>query len=752
MKRIISLVLVAALFVTMIFSATVSVSAAITISDVDVDITKLERIGTDADKEITLSITDSGNGGVDISFSNYKIQLFQTDGALYTNVLWMKGGIVAVKDSNGNGIILQGGKKYSINIVYDVTSVGTQNSTYHPQIGLARNNHSSNITTDNGTFLYTAKKHGSVGSYSLSYQAAPSGNQPLRLAFGGHGAITIKSITIKQVSQSFEQAKNLDLTNVEPISVKNASYSNFKAATATTPLSVDVNATYAYNQSLFDNGTANYVNNWIVMNLKTLLPLKFDADNYVVLNREKTYKVTIKYKVTATSATEKKDYPQIGLVRNDQYTLTQDNGSKVIAAQRVAPEDVNVEKTFTATVDGSSLNGHPLRLAFVGKGSFVVTSATIAEYENPAAVTFVKDGISTTDYMLYSSTLPTPVKAGYTFMGWFDANGVKYTTVTVPTTLTAAWVKNSDVDLTKSAMIAGSHAKEMSVKLPTDAANPLNVTIMGFEGLLFDKTTGEMLTSIRYTGGASVSLKYDETNYVGISKANKYIVNVKYDVTDIGTEDKVYHPQIAIIYNINTPTEDNGQYILDAKKHSKTVTDASISCVVEGIDAKALRLAFDGQGSFSIKSVTVTEMPADTVGLNTVKYTDNTYSTDVTVLAENGTAIADLPRTLLHNFGGWYNGEEKATTVSGDATLTAKWFDKFDVTMNGVTDLKDIVRIKKALVNLKTDIVYDIDRDNAVSATDATALRKNLLGIKDVVLDETEAAGYTVVSGDQKSF
>lgn len=749
MKKIISLVLVAALFVTMIFSATVSVSAAITMGDVDVDITKLERIGTYDDKQITLSITDSGNDGVDISFSNYKVQLFKSDGALYTDVLWMKGGIVAVKDSNGNGIILQGGKKYSINIVYDVTSVGTQDSTYHPQIGLARNNHSSNITTDNGTFLYTAKKHGSVGSYSLSYQAAPSGNQPLRLAFGGHGAITIKSITIKQVSQSFEQAKNLDLTSVEPIYVSNASYSNFTPATDSTPMSLDVNATYAYNATLFD-GTNTWINSWTVMYLKTLLPLKFDADNYVVLNREKTYKVTIKYKVTATSATEIKDYPEIGIVRNNGINLTADNGSKVIAAQRVAPAEVGVEKTLTATIDGSSLNGYPLRIAFTGKGSFEVTSATIAEYENPAAVTFVKDGISTTDYMLYGSTLPTPVKSGYAFMGWFDANGVKHTTVTVPATLTAAWVKNSDVDLTKSAKIEGTKAT-MALTVPTDADTPLNVTIQGFQKLLMDEN-GVVRTNELWTGGAAVALKYADDNYVEFVNSSKYIVNVNYDVTNIGTYDKVYHPQIAIIQNKSTYIQDNGQTILAAKKHSVEVSDASISCVVDDKNYKAIRLAFDGQGSFSVKSVTITEIPADTVGLNTVKYTDSTHSTDVTVLTEKGTAIADLPRTLLHNFGGWYNGEEKVTTVSGDVTLTAKWFDKYDVTMNGVTDLKDIVRIKKALADLKTDIVYDIDRDDAVSATDATSLRKNLLGIKDVVLDEEMIATYTVVSGDQKSF
>lgn len=748
MKKIISLVLAVSLLFTMFCSVSITPSAETTTSNVDV--ATLERIGVDSDKGISLSIATAEKGGFDVTFSNYKIQLFKTDGTVNTSVLWMKGGIAALKDSNGNGVILQGGSKYSINIVYDVTSVGTEDATYHPQIGLARNNHSSNVTQDNGTVLYTAKKHGTVGSYSLSHQVTPSGNQPLRLAFGGHGAITIKSITIKKVSQTFGQVENLDLTNVEPISVSSASYSNFKAATDTTPLSVDINANYAYNGTLFD-GTNDWINSWTVMYLKTIIPLKYDADNYVVLNSAKTYKVSVTYKVTATTATEKKDYPEIGIVYNNGYTLTEDNGSKVIAAQRIAPADVNKEKTLTATIDASKLNGHPLRLAFTGKGSFEVSSITIQEYTNAVAVTYVNEGITTVDYAVVGSELPTPVKAGYTFMGWFDADGVKHTTVTGAKTITAAWLKNTNVDLTKAAKIEGTKAT-MTLDIPTDAASALGVTIMGFDGILMDKESGEVHTGKVYTAGAAVALKYSDDSYVGLKNTSKYLVNVNYDVTSIDTFDKVYHPQIAILYNSATTTEDNGQYILSAKKHSKTVDNASISCVINGVDAKALRLAFDGQGSFSIKSVTVTEIPADIAGLKTVKYTDSTYSTDVTVLAENGSAINDLPRTLLHNFGGWYNGEEKATTVSGDVTLTAKWFDRADVTMNGSTDVVDIVRIKKALADESTDLIYDIDRDNNVLATDATVLRKTLLGVDVILIEGNDIATYTVEAGAQASF
>ena len=747
MKKIISLVLTVSLLLTMILTATVSVSAATTSTNVEV--ATLERIGTDADKKITLSIAESENGCMDVTFSNYQVQLFNTDGTVNTSILWMKGGIAALKDNNGNGIILQSGSKYSINIVYDVTSVGTSDATYHPQIGLARNNHSSNVTQDNGTVLYTAKKHGTVGSYSLSYQTTPSGNQPLRLAFGGHGAISIKSITIKKINQAFDAASNLDLTNVEPITVTNASFSNFKAATDTAPLSLDVNATYAYNGTLFD-GTNTWINSWTVMYLKTLLPLKFDADNYVVLTPAKTYKVSVTYKVTATSATDIKDYPEIGIVRNDGYTLTQDNGSKVIAAQRIKPEEVNVEKTLTATIDGSSLSGHPIRLAFTGKGSFEVSSATIQEYANAHAITLVNDGITTVDYFVAGSELPTPVKDGYTFMGWFDSEDVKNTTVSTAKTLTAAWLKNTDVDLTKAEKIEGTKAT-MTLEVPATANEPMNVTIQGFQKLFMDENN-TIRTNEIWTGGAAVALKYSDDSYVEFKNSSKYIVNVNYDVTNIGTYDKLYHPQIAILQNKSTYIQDNGQTVLAAKKHSEEIYNASISCIVDSQNYKAIRLAFDGQGSFVVNSVTVTEIPADNTSLKFVTYTDNVYSTSKVAVAEDGTAIADLPRTDAHNFGGWYNGEEKVTAVSGDTAVTAKWFNKFDVTLDNKTDLLDLVRIKKALADKSEDIVYDIDRDDEVAATDATSLKKNLLGIKDVVLDEEEVASFTVVTGDQKSF
>lgn len=748
MRKIISLALAVCLIATLFCSVSVTTSAATTISDITVDLTKSVRVGADG-SNLSMSATYGDDGSMAVTFSNYA-KLFMNGDAIKTDKLWLSGSMYALKDSSDNFIILQKGATYAINVIYDVTSAGTTDTTYVPQIGLGYNNHSSNTTIDNGTFMLAANKHANTGSYSLSVTTTPGANQPLRLYFGGHGAATIKSITIKQASYAYD-VKAADLTSVEPISLTNASHSNFTAATASAPLSVDVNATYAYNGTLFD-GTKTWINNWTTMYLKTMIPLKYDAENYVVADSNKSYKITVKYKVTATPATKIEDYPELGIVYNVGYNLNQDNGSKVIAAQRIAPANVGAEQTLSTTFEGSKYGtGHPLRLALTGKGSFEISSVTIEEYTKVVPVTLTNSGIKTVDIALIGDLLPTPVKAGYEFNGWFDANGIKHTNVEGAMDVTAAWTKTGNVDLTASDMIAGTKAT-MTLDVPTDAASALGVTIQGFNKLLMDENN-VVRTGMIWTGGAAVSLEYSNDNYVGLDSTAKYVVNVEYDVTNIGTYDKQYHPQIAILYNVNTLTQDNGQYIMAAKKHSATVENASISCVISGKYAKALRLAFDGQGSFNIKSVTVTEIPAGVVGLNTVKYTDSTYSTDKTVIAENGSVVTATTRTFMHNFGGWFNADgERVTTVSGDIALTAKWFSKFDVNKDEKTNVKDLVRIKKSIADETTDLLFDIDRDDVIGANDTLALRNDILGIQPGAINSDNVATYAVTSGAQQSF
>lgn len=87
-------------------------------------------------------------------------------------------------------------------------------------------------------------------------------------------------------------------------------------------------------------------------------------------------------------------------------------------------------------------------------------------------------------------------------------------------------------------------------------------------------------------------------------------------------------------------------------------------------------------------------------------------------------------------FGGWYSAPdfsgEKVTAATAGAVLYAKWIDliKGDLNEDGAVDIIDLVILKKASVNLNTDLKYDLDGDSQpANAGDLSFLRRLLLGI-----------------------
>ena len=454
---------------------------------------------------------------------------------------------------------------------------------------------------------------------------------------------------------------------------------------------------------------------------------------------------------------------QVGLLGNlkeqgqseDATWLDTDaNGTKLYKTHPAADNG----KTICYTVVFTAASAHNVGLVFYGQGAITLNSIRVSELpagliNDYVQVAYDDNGVVSTEFVLKNTNLNTPSKANYKFMGWYNSDNTKITVATEDMTVKAAWLGDGNVDLTKSVKIEGDKATLVPT-IPTDASTPLDVSVQGFSHILINNETDEMLTNT-WAAGALIALKYSDDSYVGLKSDTKYVVNVEYDITKIGTSDKDFYPQIAIVYNDNPAASnvlsDNGTIIKAVKKHSETLTGATISCVVSGVNSNALRLAFDGQGTFAIKSVTVTEMIGN-VEMNVVTFKDATTSTNKIIVAENGAAVADLPRTLHYNFGGWYNGDEKVTAVSDDATLTAKWFDRADVTLNGTIDVIDIVRIKKALADENTDLIYDIDRDNNVLATDATVLRKTLLGVDTLLIAGNDISTYSVNAGAQASF
>ena len=88
MKKIISLVLAVCLIVTTLCSVTMTASAATTVRDITVDLTKSERVGSD-ETNLTMSATYGDDGSMNVTFSNYA-KLFMNGTAVNkTEKLWL---------------------------------------------------------------------------------------------------------------------------------------------------------------------------------------------------------------------------------------------------------------------------------------------------------------------------------------------------------------------------------------------------------------------------------------------------------------------------------------------------------------------------------------------------------------------------------------------------------------------------------------------------------------------------------------
>lgn len=306
-------------------------------------------------------------------------------------------------------------------------------------------------------------------------------------------------------------------------------------------------------------------------------------------------------------------------------------------------------------------------------------------------------------------------------------------------------VNRLSVDLTKTVKIAGSKGN-ITLNAPQENGSSLNVKTQGNNHILLNKDNDTVMTSNVWTGGMAVALKLTDDTFVNLKKTSKYVVNVNYDVTGVDTTDKTLYPQIAIIYNNNTyagnAMQDNGTVIMKVNKHSKLVESATMSCVISGVEANALRLAFDGHGKFSVNSVTIDEITENAKDVVLVTVNDTVYNRNDIIVAEKGAAIPNLQNTLIHNFGGWYSSDEKITTVNKDVSVTSKWFGKADVNMDDAVNTDDLNCIKDAIKSGKTDSVYDVDRNSVIDNKDVNFIRKSILGIQAVTIADHNVRAY----------
>jgi len=759
MKKLLSVVLVVCLCLSA-FSSMAFISAETT--EKFIDFSKTVRIGADSDLgNGKIVVTNNSDGSMKVDSSNYTKLLFK-DGTAITSNLWCKGAVYCLKYNDGTNVVLSKGMQYIINVVYSVDSIDTDNQTYHPQIALTLNT-TNNDTAENGnTVLASDIKH-NTGDYSLiAKRVSVDGNKPLRLIFAGDGVFTVKSVIISTTAIVTRKA---DLVNVAPISASGSTYKNFSPATATEPLKIS--PTRSIDNEMFE-GQNQWVNNWHPSALWIkggLIPLKFEDGTYFTYKAGHQFSVTVNFKFATCDTEDTKKDPKICLVRNNNKSTSGDNGTFVIGGFRLygyaknLTEHLNINKSFTTTVkDEAAKDGHPIRLAFSGLGNIEVQSVYITDNNPGQIVTYIDDGVEIAEFANNGDALKTPLaKDGYTFMGWFDANGNKVETVSGNITVTAHWAQENKVDFEKSFRICYDDPSQDKAKLTISYLEDIDGMNIAFEeyyknyAILNDN---EINTGTVWAKGGIIALKYKNDSYVKFASGNRYAINVSYDITRISTQDSYYAPQIGLCYNdsIGNDSSDNGQKMLVANKHTKCGS-YTLSAIVNGdtLNNKPLRLIFDGVGECVIKSVTISSILSSTTGYSTVRYIDKLNDIDFAEIAENDSAVADLDRLVGFNFGGWYNGDTKAETVTSDATLTAKWYSRLDLNKDDMSNIIDLICLKKALASAESNLFFDVNRDNKVDAIDVTTIVNNMLGKIVTTINDNSVEDYSIYVSN-KSF
>ena len=511
-----------------------------------------------------------------------------------------------------------------------------------------------------------------------------------------------------------------------------------------------------YNQNLFAEGS--FTPNKTAWLKSTSVTLEyFDNDTqeqdiiyngYVVTKAGYKYVVNVKYNVTEASYNAAY-YPQIAVISN-ATNLSENAVSTVYGANKHTTTGESY--TLTAVVSGAAA-GQKLRLAFGGVGVIEVESIEIIEYfandNKYSTVTYV-DGTNKETVVVENNTATkTLSKDDAIFKGWFesaDFSGEAVTTITGDTTLYAKWVAPASYDILRTESATPDNLVGASDDVSI-AMSDNQITTGSYNGYKLSVNNWKKYRPAFFFLTEKNGTKSSFTTKAGA----KYIVDMEYDVLATSGE---YPLEVGLFGNIgsNGQTEsakwlDNGEF--KTYNYSTDAQEDRYTVVFTAESAHNLGLIFYGQGKITLKNITVKEVLADAIAdYPTVTYVDGDEK--VANFVNNGDAVPTLPRTSTHNFGGWYNGEEKVETITSDVVLTAKWFEKFDVNMDDATNLKDIVSIKKALISTEPSIVYDIDRDDNVAATDATVLRKKLLGV--AMVGDLAISDFAVVSGAYESY
>jgi len=468
--------------------------------------------------------------------------------------------------------------------------------------------------------------------------------------------------------------------------------------------------------------------------------LKYADGTLVKLEKSKRYAVTLNYTFVDNNGNPSptnNHLPQIAVGRT-AYTETYKAGSFYAAAvKNHAKADAGSSYYLSAEIVG---DGNLLRIGFSGFVKFEINSVFLQEIdataENQVTVVYCDDGEYKAEFATEGGALKVPVKENMVFGGWYSAHdfsGEKVTAATAGAVLYAKWIDPTKTDITVDLSNLYLVTKEKASLICDDGICEVTASDWYWESIPIGK-----VKSIS-TGCREMGLKYADNTLLKLESGKRYAVTLNYKfVNNNGnTEEARNLPQIAIGYDSTegaSSTSAGNFYVAAVKNHKLTDSGNNYYLNAEIVgNGKPFRIGFSGVWKFQINSISLQEIDANAEDQVSVVYCDGgEYKAEF----ETADGALKTPVKDGKKFVGWYSASdysgEKVTLATAGAVLYAKWIDliKGDLNEDGAVDIIDLVILKKASVNLNTDLKYDLDGDSQpANAGDLSFLRRLLLGI-----------------------
>lgn len=394
----------------------------------------------------------------------------------------------------------------------------------------------------------------------------------------------------------------------------------------------------------------------------------------------------------------------------------------------------------------------------------------------------------------YIVTLPTatPTRTHYTFSHWCTNKNCtndntcsnKFANKTVvfeETTIYAIWTANTytiKYNITFDTGITPI-TQDNETFSATNPLTPTKPTIDGknFFGWYSDSAMTKLITTDISTALLdNRTLTADSNREITIygKFVNNYKVTFYVNNSEIASEfgSDTYHHDDNAKPNEVYPTGEYNNILATAKQYDETET---VTVYFAGWNTKA-----DGSGTAWTPDMPITEniqlyaqwTKKHVLSFNTTTENGNvqvTAPTQVYLITGQEYDLSKYNETLTANdelmdktkyFGGWYNGETLVTSISinGNTTLTAKWLDKYvitvkDVIENNAKTTKTYYAILNQAFELSTDLVTATENYSASTDTTQYFLGWNGATDKDttITIDKvTESVTYTANWDDKR--